>query len=274
MKSKVLYQIVLIAVVIVLGQGCAREQSAQTPPSETSTTNPTPPTTPSGGTNNPDPAFAAGAIADLTIDSLAAMNAYVATRPLNDPKEIQISVKLTGSAGKYTGQVMIGYKDNGAYRTGKFLAQNMTVPAGVSHGHTGKNYGEYNRWFNSGSTAIFHGFFQDSYGAILLIVDGGVNLGDGGGVSSLSGEIWFKNFYVTPAPQGMIPCWFIELGPYDCRTFLTDAETLNTTSAIYPDQSLFYTSSSTHPAIPSEPARGWRRLGVFSNLQKTKAFGN
>lgn len=270
MKTKIYIQAILIAVVVAIGQGCARERSAETPAPAPTTQDPTTPTTPSS--KNPDTNFQSGALATLNIDSLAAINSYVQTHPVNNPSDIKVSVKLVGNAGKYTGQVFISYYDNGQYYTGRFYAHNQTVPAGVSHGHTGKSYGEYNQWFTWGGDSVFHGFFQDSYGAVMLVINGGIDLGDGAGVSSLTGEIWFKNFYTTPAPQGAIPCWFIELGPYDCRTFLTNGETVSTTSALYPDESVYYTSSSTNPAIPAEPARGWRRLGTFSGMDKTKAF--
>lgn len=284
-EKKALVLVVTAALFVFFGLGCAKEKKGGDEagqPTPTTLATPTTPRDAAGTARSSD--WAAGATATLAIDSLTALNEYVMIRPVNNPQDIAISVKLSDAgSNQYTGRVLISYFDNGRYYTGRFSLQNAIIPSGVSNGHTGKNHGAYNKWFSyNGATSIdpvikvrtvFHGFLQDQYGAVMLIIDDSNNLGDGGGGSDLGGEIWFKNFSVSYAIQGQIPCWFIEQGPYECRTFLTDGETVSTTSALYPTQSAYFTPAGYNPNIPAEPARGWRRLGRFSGLNKLKAFG-
>lgn len=221
--------------------------------------------------------WSSGATASLVVDpwtgNKTMLDYYSSAHPLNNPQDIRISVKLSDHGGnQFGGQIFISYYDNNQYYTGRFYALNQKVAKGVSHGHEGKNYAVYNKWFSWGGKQVFHGFFQDRSGGIMLIVDQALDNGDGAGASELSGEIWLRNFAGSQAGQGTIPCWFIENGPYDCRTFLINEETVSTTSALYPTQSL-YSSNSNPYYVENAPSRNWRRLGKFSGLNKAKAFG-
>src|SRR5690606_27474375 len=77
-----------------------------------------------------------------------------------------------------------------------------------------------------GGQAGYHGFFQDRYGAIIIVIDSLNDLGDGQGPTSGNGRIYFKNWENGAIP-GQWPwgplsptsCWFISAGPYDCRTW-------------------------------------------------------
>ncbi len=276
----------LLAASLMLSVACAKKSDgggSSTP--DGTTTSPTTPGTPTvRDVDGPRGAgFAAGATAALQIDSMAALTSYVATHPVNNPQDIRISVKLhDAGTNQYAGDIYISYYDNGQYYTGHFVTDDGQNPTGntASSGtiYPGAKHAAYNNWFTWNGAAAFHGFYQDSYGAIMLIVDQAIDQGDGSGASEVSGSIWFKNFANSQAmanPQS-IPCWFITQGPYDCRTFLVnngkDYGNINQTTALYPTQSQWYTSRSTHPYIPEEPARGWRRLGTFSGLNKGKAF--
>lgn len=279
-KQILLKQALLIVALAVFSVGCAKSKSKNPAPTNNGgVVDPggTPPTTPPGDPDaNRGSDWQSGGTAALTPDSFAAWNAYVATHPLNNPTDLRISVKMEHAGnGAYVGRLYISYYDNGQYYTGRFFAENKTVPAGVSNGHTGKSYGAYNRWFTWGGKNVFHAFLQDPYGGVMIVIDDSLDLGDGSGATELAGEIWFKNFEGSYAPQGQIPCWFIEIGPYDCRTFLTSGNSgygvLNTTSALYPTQSLFYPTGSK-TTVAEEPARGWRRLGKFTGLNRARAF--
>jgi hypothetical protein len=226
--------------------------------------------------------FADGATAALKIDSLAALSAYSVTHPVNNPQDLRISVKLKDiGSNQWAGTVLVSYYDNNQYYTGRFVTGEGNTPgSGTSFPNVKHAY--YNNWFSFNGKPVFHGFYQDSYGAILFIVDQSLDQGDGSGASEVGGSIWFKNYAVTntayiPRPDlNSIPCWFITLASYDCRTFLINDGSkygsLHPTTALYPTDSQFYTSRSTNPYIPEEPARGWRRLGTFSGLNKAKAF--
>jgi hypothetical protein len=142
------------------------------------------------------------------------------------------------------------------------------------------NHAAYNRWFSYGGQTVFHGFYADPYGAIMLVITGGLDLGDGNGISSLNGEIWFKNYYSSaaaynyPNPNGT-PCWFLSLGQYECRTFLVNGDSgygnLVTTSALTPDQSQYTQNKNIY--VPATPARGWQKLGTFTGLNRIQGFG-
>lgn len=273
----------LLIAMMIFGQGCAGENSVgETPPSIDDTTPTTSPNN-NGGTSprdtdieRNDSQWTEGATAALvSVDDWVFRNLYAFTQPVNNPTDLRISIKVGNNGnGKYPGRVLISYKDNNQYRTGRFITQNQTIPRGVSHGHEGKNHAEYNGWFTYGTTQVFRGFYADQYGAVLLIIDGGTSQGDGGGIVDLRGEIWVKKFGVTPATQGQIPCWFIEAGPYECRTYLKDRETValptNLNNLLYPGHSPHWYGTDW---IPNEPERGWRRLGRFEGLNRARAFG-
>jgi hypothetical protein len=142
------------------------------------------------------------------------------------------------------------------------------------------NHAAYNKWFSYNGQTVFHGFYADPYGAVMLVITGGIDLGDGNGVSQLNGEIWFKNYYSSavaynyPNPNET-PCWFLSLGQYECRTFLTSGNdgygNVTTTSALTPDQSQYTENKNIY--VPATPARGWQKLGTFTGLNRIQAFG-
>lgn len=228
---------------------------------------------PGSPTAHPFDSMTTGATIDFTFDSVATLNTYVQMHPVNDPRNMKMNVQLSelkdtngNKLGRWAGRILLGYYDTGNYYIANFESGFGVNQVSYKNQTTGKPEAEFNRWFNGNlggvSTLVFHGFFQDRYGAIVFVVDGGVDQGDGSGYTSVNGSVYFKNFQVGYAAQSPEKCWFIVIGPYDCRTFLTgsgprDEQRINTTSAIYPSTS-----------------DGYQRLGTFKALDKIKAFGN
>ncbi len=308
----------LLVMMAVFGVGCAKKSDSGSSSADTTTnTNSGVPTTPRGdGDAQRGSDWAAGATAALSVDAgpsndpWQVLNYYAATHPVNNPSDVRISVKLNnvGSAtvgqNKMAGQVFVSYFDNGQYYTGKFFALDKTNPTGnLSQSGTyypGWHHAAYNTWFIDPRTGkkSFHGFYQDSYGVVMLIINDLVDQGDGAGANYATGSIWFKNFaqsqydecgnyhgtkQIWPIGtasncQGLwvIPSWFRLTGPYDTRTFLENANNgdgnVVTTSVLFPSESHYYTNNNSNPYIEVAPARGWRRLGTFSGLNKAKAF--
>ncbi len=302
----------LLVLMSILGLGCAKksegDQAAVIPPVSGGALTPG---TPSGTGSDRGADWNSGATAVLNVDAPIAttLNNYAATHPVNDPTDIRISVNLknVGSSvdgeNKTIGKVFISYLDNNLYYNGRFYTQDLTNPTGnlATSGtyYPGWHHAAYNTWFVDPRTQkrSFHGFYQDQYGAVMIIIDNVSDQGDGAGATSGSGSIWFKNFaqsqytdcgtksgsFSWPASsnscQGIwvVPSWFRINGPYDTRTFLEDANNglgdIKTTSVLYPSESHFYTKDTVgSPYMEQAPARGWRRLGTFSSLNIAKAF--
>ena len=203
-----------------------------------------------GGTTTTPPPFSGGATATLTIDGngVAQQNQLMAQytkRAMNNPQNIQVNVNLSKTYGGqgYGGSIQIRYQDNGVTYQGTFSA-NQSDPADTA----------YNIFFNSGGKKVFHGFFEDSLGAIIIVFDQIYDLGDGSPTSGQStGSIYFKNFEGTYAPHPPAHCWRVSIGPYDCRAWKW-GDGVATTYAVYPE-SFYYT-----------------RLGTFSTMNLYQAF--
>lgn len=198
------------------------------------------------------PPFTSGATSTLTIDGSGQaqqnqlMGQYT-MRGMNNPTNIQINVNLskTYNGQGYGGSISIRYVDNGITYQGTFRASQADP-----------NDTKYNIWFNHSGKTVFHGFFEDSYGAVIIVFDGLYNLGDGSPTfgSGSGGAIYFKNFVgTTYAPHPPAHCWFVSEGPYDCRAWKW-GDGVNTTYAIYPE-SYYYT-----------------RLGTFAPMNLYQAF--
>jgi len=253
MKTQIL--LTTLVAMSLFGVGCAKKSSTIQPdPAAVISGTPTP------GTDSraPDPGlkYTSGSTATFVPDSIGVLTQYAATHPLNAPTKFQVNVNLSDiGSGRYGGVVQISYYDNGNYYNGYFDAGSGTVQASYHNIDTGKVTAEFNQWFASGGKQVFHGFFQDQYGAIVLVVDDSLASGDGGLPTEVNGSIWFKNFAATYASQSSEKCWFIQIGPYDCRTFIGSNGGVNTTSALNPST-----------------ADGYVRLGKFTGLNVKSAF--
>jgi len=117
-----------------------------------------------------------------------------------------------------------------------------------------------------GSTPVWKGFFEDKYGAIVVVIDRTLSLGDGQAAQFIGGSIWFQNFPEVTYPyspyasrQGILKtCWEITMGPYDCRTFLDDGKVRLTTS-LYPNNR------------GPDALQNYRKLGEFNGLSRASA---
>ena len=243
MKTSNLLLFVLLA---ALAQGCSKKEnnsSSDSAPAAATTFGSTP------------------FIADTTTGTVpftpvskAMMENYVASHPLNNPTNYRVKIAMTNAGDhRYAGQIQLSYEDNGVTHTGVFDAPtgvNESFPSLGTNRDVGKYKSHYNYWYKLGGRTVFSGMFQDSYGAVILIIDSAINLGDAQGMSgTISGSLWFKNFSYSYAPQSPERnCWFVYNGPYDCRS-----------TTIINKSSL-------------EPSDGYRKLGSFSGAVTSDIF--
>lgn len=219
--------------------------------------NTVPPSTPGTGviTNANTVAFTPTSVSQLS---------DFAKWPLNNPTNIQIGIDLHDYGnGRYGGIMKISYNENG---------QNTDIRL-----TTGGSSEEviHNRWFIWNGKRAFHAFFEDDKpiwadvaGGVILVIDESNDLGDGSIEPLVSGSVYYANFqpaaaYGYPPPQADKRCWFVTLGPYDCRAFLVN-DTIVTTSRLYPE--VRTKSASGSDVSP------YKKLGTFSNLNMNAAF--
>lgn len=249
--------ILKIAILALLSSGCAKEFKSDNTgtAAPTGVVNPTFPVTapPGQGQGTAGDSWSYGSTVSFTPDSLDVMNTYVASHPLNNPSNVKLNVNIYDvGGGHFGGQVKLAYDDAGKHYEGYFVAGTGVNQDFDSYG-TAKDVGlyeaQYNTWFGNN---LFSGYFQDTMGAIVLVIDqAGPNQGDGQGVTTVNGSVWFKNFATAFPTQGAQRfCWFIYRGAYQCGT-----STVSTASKITP-----------------YPSDGYVRLGTFTGLSKSKAF--
>lgn len=259
MKSKLI--LLLVAVSIGL-TGCAKEKKS----SNQSAATPYPPITGPGA-----PAIDGdGAVAPENGDVVAwepytsELDRFKATGPTNSPRDFKLWVNLLNTGQGVGGNIQVQWKDSGQYTIRYFQSVNKTgtIPCcgGEYNQYNGMYPESFNKWVpfkrnGQPDVQVFHGMFEDAMGAIAIIIDNGLDLGDGAGMSELSGTIWYKNFSVVRAPGSTyMPCWFTVKGPYQCQT--TMAWDLLNRQEIY----------------TLDANNGYVRLGTFSGLTKADAF--
>ncbi|AHI06210.1 hypothetical protein BDW_08550 [Bdellovibrio bacteriovorus W] len=182
--------------------------------------------------------------------SIAEFNSYVALHPLNNPTNFQLTVDMENVGnGRYAGNVKISYQDTGYQYQGSFDAGHGQNESIKGLHDNGLMEAEFNRWFIINGKYYFSAYFQDQYGAIVLVFDNYVNQGDGQGSGTVSGAVYYKNFAQSYAPQSPYrKCWYIYQGPYNCR-----ADAVINKNSPY-------------------PGNGFRKLGTFSGLSKSAAM--
>jgi hypothetical protein len=255
--------ILTLASLAFLSMGCAKdfkttENTTTVTPDAPGVVDPTfPEAAPPGqgvGTAGDDWGY--GSTTTFIPDSLDIMSIYVGGAPnspaLNNPTNFKLNVNVYDvGGGHFGGQIKLRYEDVGQVHEGYFVAGTGKNTDFDSYG-TAKDVGayesQYNTWLNA---TQFSGYFQDAFGAIVLVIDGtGPDLGDGKGSTTVTGSVWFKNFTLQFPSQGAERyCWFIYRGPYQCRT-----------STVLDNKSVPY------------PSDGYRRLGTFTSLTRAKAF--
>lgn len=195
-----------------------------------------------------------GHTVEFTPKDLATMTDYVAISPLNNPTNFKINVNLAQvEAGRYGGEVRISYIDNGMTHQGVFKAGTGKNQKLDGLRDSGLYESEYNYWFQYNNRTVFSGYFQDNFGALVLVISRDESVGESADAEGYSGaytgHVYYKNFtkqFSTQSPYRS--CWFIYNGPYDCRSNI-----VSTKCGLYPEA-------------------GYKFLGTFKNLDISKAF--
>ncbi|MBC7754436.1 MAG: hypothetical protein H7Z71_09380 [Moraxellaceae bacterium] len=255
-------QVVIILASVLMAFGCAKSTSQSAGPNVVANGGPVVPAViidpPNGsGSGGTTPVYSTGSTVAFTPVSMAVMNEYVATHPLNNPSNFKINVNLAQvQGGRYGGAVSIGYSDNGQQYNGEFKAGVGSNQSFKGMYDNGTLESEYNYWFKKNNSLNFSGFFEDQYGAITITLvptgsSGGGNDGEPILAQSYKGYIYYKNFTVTSAPHSPYrSCWFTHMGPYDCRS------------------NVIQTKCDLFPGAEA----GYKLLGTFEGLSVKSAF--
>lgn len=271
--------ILILSLALLLNVGCAQEKTPEGAPA------PTPnvpqdctrgcdtdddgdgvPGAPDGsGGSDGQGGYYSGATAAMTnVQNLGELffNSYP-----NNPQQIQVNIDMNRSRDS----VIISYVDGGVYKE---------AGLGTQHPNLGRTNNAYNGWVTEGSSRVYKGFFQDEYGAVVVIIDKVLNVGDGQPAPYVGGSIWFQNFgdrgcwtaiqgnvncdYYLQSPGTGLLCWEITYGPYDCRTFLVGVTSKNAGSVIM-------TSSPTPTTTGWTRTKSYKKLGEFNGLSRALA---
>lgn len=220
--------------IAALATGCAQESGVAEVPGGDGTpcTNgcvipvtPTAPSAPDGtGEEASTTGFSSGSTAGIKLtggtESLARM--FFKSNP-NNPTNVRINMDLS----RLSSSVIIRYYDNG---------KTVNAHFGVTHPTSNVQNSKYNGWVEQDGQSVWKGFFQDEYGAIIVVLNRMTTQGDG--QARVGGSIWFQNFNQywpnNPVQGPTKMCWEITAGPYDCRSFLANGA-VNMTSSMYPE---------------------------------------
>jgi len=182
----------------------------------------------------------------------------------DDIRSLRIYVDLQNRGDYNSGKVTIAYYDAGFRKT-----KIVSFDSGRSEGDI-----RYNVWFNASGKNVFHGFFQDSKGALILVIDRVTRVvGDPDSSENrqdyYGGSVWIMNFRTTfkgrnscnteqkyvfqynqdipgncfqmfghfqceRIPEPRKKCWRMDKGPYDCRTWRR-GNGVHTHQAVEPD---------------------------------------
>lgn len=243
-------KLLIAAVALGLGAGCAKDSggggTVAAVPAATCVGCVVTPTVP--GTTVTSGTYS-GSSAAIALSSTATLAKLFFNSNPNNPTDVRINIDLNRGSDS----VIISYVDGGKVVESAF---------GTTHPWSGVSDKSFNGWVLQGSSLVWKGFFQDTYGAIVLVVDNFVTQGDGQPGNLLGGSVWFQNFnryYPNFGLQGPLKmCWQIEMGPYDCRSFLV-GDSVQVTSSQYPnnrgpDANMYY-----------------EKLGTFSGISKSAA---
>lgn len=261
---KTLMTALMTTLMVVSLVGCAKQKAYSPPELEDSRTNDIVPpdqvVTAQYGTNT----------VALNVTDTATFRKFFFKNPPNNPTNYRMVVNVSQSSG--AGSIAIQFDDNGITRQAVLTS---------NHPYAGISDSSLNKWFTSNGQQVFHGIYQDSAGAIVLVVDSVLSMGDGGGSSILGGSIWFQNFGYTNAAQGPNKmCWEIQIGPYDCRTFLQggvnakyDKAIVDTYSSVNPTtHTLGGDATNTYNGSFGGDRPAYVKLGTFGGLLRSEAF--
>ena len=200
-----------------------------------------------------DPAttgYISGSTAQMTNNS-GLYSFFYNSRPYQ-PTNVRVNIDLSRAQST----VVISYQEG----VGGRLVQ--TGLGSVHPFYPGVQDTSYNGWYQESGRRVYKAFFQDQYGAIVLIMHQALDGGDGIPTGLAAGEIWFQNFIDDPYDAGnqgpLKMCWQISLGPYDCRSFLVNNR-------------VDMNSSDTPTTIGPSKSTPYQKLGEFTGIDVTYA---
>ncbi|MCM2281537.1 MAG: hypothetical protein NDI61_06795 [Bdellovibrionaceae bacterium] len=245
----------LIAASFGMNLGCAKEKggAASTPAPTAAGTFPQAPR----GDGTGGSGTLAGSEVPLTVESRSRLAEFFFQEPVNDPQNIRIGMDVGVEGNGFGGELWIKFEDNGRVRE--------AVLSTVHPWYSGVSDASKNQWFQYNGQTVFKGYFQDEYGAVIVVIDNTLSQGDGSPAELIGGTVYFQNFQKTvwqnPQQGPLRMCWQIELGPYDCRATMK----VGTPSAWSPTG-----------LYPVEISESWdtpyKRLGSFFNMVRSQAF--
>ena len=249
---------ILITAAMALNMGCASENKGSNPAvasdGRDGTGTAAVPGAPAGtGDSAATTGYASGSTVTLVPSSIGALQRmFYKTMPSN-PQNLRINMDVTRGQNS----IIISWVEGGVVHEFDF---------GTTHPISSVSDTSLNKWYTANGATVWKGFFQDSFGAIVIVMDRAIGAGDGKAPSIIGGSIWFQNFalpangYLNADPhQGTTKmCWQISMGNHDCRTFLVGGN-INMTSSLYP--------SGYGPNMPT----GYEKLGDFDGLSRTAA---
>lgn len=267
-------KLILILTLALAAVGCGKDKNGGG--SSNATAGTYEPYIPPGSGPGGDPGlnWEYGGTAPLTVTNTS-LGYYVGRTP-NNPTEVKVNInlqKFAPAAGStrssYGGVVSISFKDSGILWEDKFTSlMNESHWYGQGTVRTNEENNKYNVWIQKNGESYWHGFFQDNFGAIIVVIDDSDDRGDGSGPTKVSGSIWVMNFGRSYAYVSPTSCWYVYAGPYDCRTW-KNGNAVNTDKDIYP-----YLENSNPGTATAPRAVGYRKVGDFTNLEFKKAFND
>lgn len=203
-----------------------------------------------------------GATASITLNGSALGRLFYNSQPRN-PTNVRVNINLASNAES----VIVSYVENGILKEASF---------GTKHPDQNYSNASFNGWVNQGGQQVWKGFFQDRFGAIVIVVDKYLSQGDGAPASILGGSIYFQNFqesaYQNPVQGNQKMCWEIYDGPYDCRTFIVGAnnpnaypQTPSTAGSVIMTSSLYPNNKGPRKSL------NYEKLGDFAGVNRTAA---
>ena len=201
-----------------------------------------------------------GTSAPITITSESVFADFRLGRLINtmdDIEDLRVYVDLKKSSGKYyEGDIRIAYWEHDA--TGATFRETKYRSGRGSNA-------KYNVWFSKSGNDYFHGFYQETHGSLVFIINDTTSVTrdpDAPQQTLYSGSLWVKQFrttwnrknscnnhdnkyifennldptktFIPPLAERDRNCWFITSGPFDCRTWRS-GKGVDTLRAVEPD---------------------------------------
>ena len=258
-------QALIVAAALMMLAGCASQKqddaaAASAPGSNDTTTvidanGDGIPDAPTGtGTDPGTTGYATGSTASIVLNGSALGRLFYNSNPVHTTNP-RINIDLHSN----TEAVIVSYVESGVLHEAAFGSQHPNITTVSST--------MYNGWVGS----IWKGFFQDAYGAVVLVLDKALSQTDGTASMILGGSLYFQNFqqsYLQNPVQGpKIMCWEITAGPYDCRSFLVANPSGNNYNKVKVDM-----TSSLYPTTKGpDKTTNYEKLGDFGGVNRTSA---